>query len=239
MYMMMNAHPVTVIMVAGAFMVTPVYVLATYVFSGASRTKGLLAGSGFLGFGSLMFWVCLRDLPRGLGLAGNLLVPVAWILPGLLLCLKREWFLSRPLSQQWLIGLQLFRVIGGVFLIEMSRGNLPAIFAYPAGLGDILVALVALAVLLRYMKDAVVPKPAIFLVIGLGLADFLSAFFFASTSAETPLQLFFSPAASAVVVFPTGVIPLFLVSYAIFFHILSGLNYMRWQRGRTSAKGMV
>jgi hypothetical protein len=40
-------------------------------------------------------------------------------------------------------------VIGAVFLLEMARGNLPGIFADPAGVGDVLVALVALVVLIR------------------------------------------------------------------------------------------
>ncbi len=72
----------------------------------------------------------------------------------------------------------------------MIRGHLPGIFAYPAGLGDILVGLVALGVLLAYRKSERIPKAGIFLVIGLGIADFLSAFFFGFTSSEGPLQLF-------------------------------------------------
>ena len=63
---------------------------------------------------------------------------------------KRNWFLSQRLSQKWLIGLQILRLVGILFLIEMILGHIPGTFAYPAGLGDILVALVALAVLLAY-----------------------------------------------------------------------------------------
>ena len=146
----------------------------------------------------------------------------------MILYLRRDWFLSHELSQKWLIGLQLFRVIGGVFLIEMAMGNIPGIFAYPAGVGDIAVALVALAVLLRFRGTERIPGGAVFLVIGLGVLDFLSAFFFGFTSSETPVQLFFPDVPNAVVVFPTGMIPLFLVPYAIFFHTLSGLNYARY-----------
>ena len=137
MYAITNAHALTVITIVGAIMVTPIYVLATYVFSGASRTKGMQIGVAFLVFGSLMFWVCLSDMPRRLGLIGNLIVPAVWILPSLVLYLRRNWFLSQELSQHWLIGFQLFRVIGGVFLIEMAMGNIPGVFAYPAGIGAI------------------------------------------------------------------------------------------------------
>ena len=237
MYEIMNANPLAVMVTIGAFMVTPFYVLGTYVFSRASPGKGALVGSAFLLWGAFMFWVCLADVPRRLGLIGNLIVPAAWVLPSLILYLKREWFLDGRLSQKWLVGLQLFRFIGGVFLIEMARGNLPGVFAYPAGIGDILVAAVALAVLIAYRKSDHIPTGAIFLVIGLGMVDFISAFFFGFTSSETPLQLFFHEASSRVVVFPTGLIPLFLVPYAIFFHLLSALSYFRYGNREPGAIG--
>ncbi|HEY5777192.1 MAG TPA: hypothetical protein VIT00_00545 [Terrimicrobiaceae bacterium] len=226
----MDANALTIVIIIASIMVTPIYALATYVFSGASRVKGMEVSIGFLVFGSLMFWVCLSGLPRRLGLPGNLIVPAAWILPSAVLILRRQWFLDKSLSQKWLVGLQLFRAIGAVFLIEMTRGKIPGIFAYPAGIGDILVALAALAVLLRYRKATTIPPVPVFLVIVLGAADFLSAFFFGFTSSETPLQLFFPAVPNNVIVFPTGMIPLFLVPYAIFFHTLSALNYTMHDR---------
>jgi len=200
-----------------------------YVFSGASPKKGMQIGSAFLLWGSFMFWVCLSDIRKELAL-GSLVIPLSWLLPSLILYWKRNWFLSQKLSQNWLIGLQLFRVIGGVFLIEMILGHIPGIFAYPAGLGDILVSLVALGVLLAYRKSERIPKAGIFLVIGLGIADFLSAFFFAFTSSEGPFRLFYPAVTNNVVLFPTGMIPLFLVPCAIFFHMLSMLNYLKYER---------
>lgn len=228
MYAVMPAHFLTVVIVVGSLMVTPVYMLATYVFSGASPKKGMRIGVAFLLFGALMFWVCIGDVPGRLGLIGNLIVPLAWLLPSLILFMGRDWFLNRKLSQRWLIGLQLFRAIGGVFLIEMARGNLPGIFAYPAGVGDIAVAVVALLVLIRYRNATHIPSGAVWLVITLGMLDFLSAFFFGFTSSPTPLQLFFPNAPYTVITFPTGLIPLFLVPYAIFFHTLSALNFRKY-----------
>lgn len=177
-----------------------------------------------------MFWVCLSDLPRRLGLAENLIVPMSWILPSLILFWKRDWFLSQRLSQKWLIGLQLFRVIGGVFLIEMVLGHIPGIFAYPAGLGDILVGIVALIVLLAYRETNHLPRAVIFIVFGLGVADFVSAFFFGITSSAGPLQIFHPAITNNLILFPTGMIPLFLVPYAMFFHTLSMLNYVKFER---------
>ncbi|MEM7010522.1 MAG: hypothetical protein AAF585_03460 [Verrucomicrobiota bacterium] len=224
MYQFMEANPITIFIVLGSIMVTPFFVLATYAFSGASIAKGAWIGVAFLLFGATMFLVCTLTLPAKLGIPGNFIVPAAWTLPSLILYLKRDWFLSEPLSERWLVGLQIFRVIGGVFLLEMISGHIPAVFAYPAGLGDILVGVVALGVLLKYREAPRIPKAAINLVIVLGVADFISAFFFGFTSSESPLQLFFPDEPSQLLLFPTGMIPLFLVPYAIFFHTLSALN---------------
>ena len=90
--------------------------------------------------------------------------------------------------------------------------------------------LVALGVLFAYRKSERIPKAGIFLVIGLGVGDFLSAFFFGFTSSEGPFQLFYPAVTNNVRLFPTGMIPLFLVPYAIFFHTLSMLNYLKYER---------
>ena len=108
--------------------------------------------------------------------------------------------------------------------------NIPGIFAYPAGIGDILVAFVALGVIVIFRKGEQIPKKVVFLVIDLGIADFISAFFFGFTSSDSPLQFFFPPVENNVILFPTGMIPLFLVPSAIFFHTLSILNYLKFQR---------
>ena len=181
-----------------------------------------------------MTWVCLANAARSLGPFGRLVVPVCWAGPTLVLLFFRGWFLDRPLSQHWLIGLQLWRAIGGVFLIEMSREHIPGIFAYPAGLGDLFVSGLAAVVLLRYGRQPVIPRLAILLVIAFGVADFLSAFFFGFTSSRGPQQLFFPAVANDVSLFPTGLIPHFLVPGAIFFHALSWLELRRASTGSTA-----
>jgi hypothetical protein len=229
MYRVMNASPVTVIVVMAAMMMTPIYVFGTYIASKASVRKGALIGAGFLIWGAVMSWVCLADIARSVGPIGSLIVPACWASPTILLLLFRRWFMDRPLAQHWLIGVQLWRAIGGVFLIEMSRQNMPGIFAYPAGVGDLFVAGLAAAVLVRYRNQAVIPRVAILLVSGFGMADFLSAFFFGFTSSAGPQQLFFPPVVNDSLLFPTGLIPLFLVPCAIFFHALSLLELRRSQ----------
>ena len=235
-FQLIPAHGLSIFIVVGTMLITPFYVLATYVFSGASAEKGIKLGIGFAIFGAVMFLICLSDLPGKLGLLGNLIVHFVWITPSLILFLLRRQLLEHPLSQHWLVGLQLFRAIGGVFLIEMVVGNQPGIFAYPAGVGDIVVALVALAILLTNRKNSDVPRNSVIFLIAIGIADFITAFFFGFTSSPTPLQLFHPEVANQIMLFPTGMIPLFLVPYAIFFHTLSALNYsMHGSRGLSEA----
>ncbi|MGZ3506410.1 MAG: hypothetical protein ACXVAW_17895, partial [Vulcanimicrobiaceae bacterium] len=50
------------------------------------------------------------------------------------------------LSQQSLIGIQAFRLLGVLFIIALLRGQLPPIFALLAGIGDILIGATALEV---------------------------------------------------------------------------------------------
>jgi len=76
-----------------------------------------------------------------------------------------------------------------------------------------------------------IPGKFIIFIIVIGIADFMSAFFFGFTSSEgSPMQLFFPEITNRLILFPTGMIPLFLVPYAIFFHLLSLLNYLKFQR---------
>src|SRR4051812_9650357 len=69
------------------------------------------------------------------------------------------------------------RVIGGVFLIVMALGHLPAAFALPAGLGDIAIGVAAPFVALRLARDphGAGTRTAAVLFNVLGLLDFVVA----------------------------------------------------------------
>lgn len=146
----------------------------------------------------------------------------------------RHWILGRGVSQHLLIGLQLIRPIGMVFVFEHTQGNLPGIFAYPAGLGDLLTGLLAAFVLYRF-RDTKIPPFWIVLVAVVGLLDFVSAFFFGFTSSETPVQLFSFENPNQVTEYPLGLIPLFLVPYAVIAHILSLTQLSRDSRAEPIA----
>jgi hypothetical protein len=229
-YTVMDAHPLSIIIVVAAMLVTPFHLFATYAFSGASLRVGAALSAFWLVFGAVMTWMCLAGVPGHLGPAGNAVVPVVWLVPSLALIAARRRVLpgsgEPALDQRWIVALQLWRAIGGVFLIEMVRGHVPAVFAYPAGLGDLAVAVVAAGVLLGFRGRAI-PGWALWVLIVFGMVDFLSAFFFGVTSADGPQQIFATDNTSRLLEFPTGMIPLFLVPYAIFFHTLSALAARR------------
>jgi hypothetical protein len=55
--------------------------------------------------------------------------------------------------QPWIIGVQLYRVLGAIFLILYAADKMPGLFAWPAGIGDIIVGLLAPVVALAYARD--------------------------------------------------------------------------------------
>src|SRR5207245_6648798 len=78
-----------------------------------------------------------------------------------LLILASAWLLYRSsalnaviaaIPLPWLVGVQLYRVVGFSFLVLYAVGRLPGEFAIPAGAGDVVVGLAAPVV--GYLSDA-------------------------------------------------------------------------------------
>ena len=66
------------------------------------------------------------------------------LLLGYLALLSRDFrTIIAAIPQHWLIGIQTFRILGGVFLVRYFQGELPAVFAIPAGVGDVLTGIFA------------------------------------------------------------------------------------------------
>jgi hypothetical protein len=124
--------------------------------------------------------------------------------------------------QQWLIGVQLYRVIGGIFLIFYAAGQLPGLFAWPAAVGDVIVGLLAPIVGLAYARA---PRDAAGLVRGwniFGILDLVVAVgtgFMTSPSALQPIEV--EPNSAMMTALPMVLIPVFLVPLAIVLHVAS------------------
>ena len=83
----------------------------------------------------------------------GLLIPIAagvvlfWRWP-----LLRNIIDSAP--QTWIVSVQVFRVEGFIFLTLYAGGWLPGAFAWPAGVGDVIVGLLAPLVAIAYARGA-------------------------------------------------------------------------------------
>lgn len=132
----------------------------------------------------------------------------------------------RHTPQSWLVGAQVYRLVGLVFLVVWSLGGLPAFFALPAGIGDALTGAGAVLVALTIRRGVLGWRAA---TVGwnlLGVVDLLVAFGAGSTLLAGPLSRLFAAETSTALItqFPLGLVPLFLVPTSILLHCYSLTN---------------
>jgi hypothetical protein len=89
-----------------------------------------------------LFFECLQPRGQRVRRVGGLLI---WRSPRLARIID-------AVPQHWLIGVQLYRALGVIFLILYAAGKLPGLFAWPAGLGDVLVGVLAPVVAIAYRR---------------------------------------------------------------------------------------
>jgi hypothetical protein len=151
----------------------------------------------------------------------GLLIPIA---VGVLLF--RSWPLFRRtvgiLPNSWLVGVQLYRALGVIFLVLYAGGHLPGPFALPAGAGDVLVGIVAPFVAARFARS---PEKSAGLVRSwnvLGLADLAIALTMGFITSPSPFQLAsFDRPSGLIAMFPLALIPVFAVPLSILLHLAS------------------
>ena len=123
----------------------------------------------------------------------------------------REWLLK--LDLRYIIGLHLVRFVGIYFLVLHARGQLPAEFAVPAGWGDIIVALGALALL-------VIPNTAKarFPVLAWSIVGLLDILYVVKTAAGLIIT---NPESLSVMTrLPLSLLPTMIVPLVIFTHVV-------------------
>jgi hypothetical protein len=163
------------------------------------------------------------------------LVPLAIFLPvivgvPILLRSKRIGEVLDAMPASWLVGLQVYRILGGIFLVGWARGVVPGIFALPAGIGDVTTGLLALPVAyLLASRNGDGARPAIAWNI-FGLLDFTIAVGIGLAAAPGPLQVIVpSIPNTGVGLYPAVLIPAFAVPSSILLHVLS-LRQLRRRR---------
>jgi hypothetical protein len=124
--------------------------------------------------------------------------------------------------QHWLIGVQVYRVLGVIFLILYGTGNLPGLFAWPSGLGDVLVGVLAPVVAIAYARG---PHQNADLVRAwniFGIVDLIIAVTMGFLTSPSAFQVFaFDLSSELVGAFPLVLIPTYAVPISILLHLAS------------------
>jgi hypothetical protein len=186
-----------------------------------SRSVSVVLGAWFV----LAVWLsCLgvfqRAADRVPTIQYGLLTPILlgwWFLQS-----SRGRRLLGAIPAQWVIGVQIYRALGAVFLILYAAQRLPGAFAWPAGVGDVAVGLLAPIIALRYARS---PRESKALAVAwnvVGLTDLVVAVSMGFLTAPSPLQLFGLDAPNELIgAFPLALVPLYLVPISVVLHFAS------------------
>jgi hypothetical protein len=139
----------------------------------------------------------------------------AWISPSV-----RAALLGMPMP--FLIGLNVWRVAGGFFLLLAAAGRLGGPFPYSAGWGDVITGALALPVAWLALRGQ--GKALVWSWNAFGMLDLVAALAFGIVSANgSPLQLIHAGEGSQAVqmmpwsLIPTVLVPMFLIVHAVVF----------------------
>lgn len=139
----------------------------------------------------------------------------------LALCLTLSPSLRALLSnQRHLILLNLWRLVGVMFLMLMANGQMPALWALPAGVGDVIVGATA-PWIARHVETPEGKRRAIMFNL-FGMADLVVAVGLGVMTSPGPAHVFHTTPTSAFATqFPLALVPAFLVPLAFAVHVVS------------------
>jgi hypothetical protein len=148
-------------------------------------------------------------------------VVLALVLIGLAASLAASGSLRSLLTNQAnLIRLNVWRLIGLVFLLLMIDGQMPALWALPAGIGDVIVGGAAFWVASQLDRPNGTRRAVMFNLFG--LADLVVAVGLGIMTAAGPTQVFqTTPTSELATRFPLVLVPAFLVPLAVMLHLVS------------------
>ena len=190
-------------------------------FSGIRALDGPEARKSVWTFGSAIFaftWLLGTFLLGSENFFRNNVIPLALsgtLLSGYLLLLSRDFrAIIASIPPHWLIAIQTSRIFGAVFLIRWWQGDAPAVFAIPAGVGDVLTGLFAPAVAYWWYTGKPYARTAAILWNLFGMADFVNAVTIANI---------IQPG----IVFPIVMIPVYSVPRAFLIHSYSLIGLLK------------
>jgi hypothetical protein len=131
----------------------------------------------------------------------------------------------------WLVALQVYRIFGGIFLVNWVNGTVAGVFAWPAAIGDMLTGIMALPVAFLLASGAANARRSAIAWNIFGLTDFAIAITMGVLSNPGPLQIFgLDIPASLAGTYPIVLIPAFAVPSSILLHALSIRHLRRMGR---------
>jgi hypothetical protein len=186
----------------------------------------------------LALWLAVTAVLAGHGtFVQDRNVGVPWIAPTILVALLLGLAGLRSAPGADLADLtrgQTFRVIGGVFLALLVLGQLPPVFALPAGLGDVAIGLAAPFVSRRLRRGDT--RGAVLFHV-LGVVDLVVAIGTGFLAAPGPYQVFTGPVStSAMTALPLVLIPTVLVPVSIAVHLVAVRRLSRDGRPAASVR---
>jgi len=134
----------------------------------------------------------------------------------------RQFALS--LNPQLLTLAQTWRIVGFTFVLLEARDILPAIFALPAGYGDMTIGATATLVAWKLANPA--HRNSFILWQLLGIADLVTA---VSLGTTARLLSPHSPSMVAMTVLPLSLVPTFLVPLFLIFHLICIAQARAWR----------
>jgi hypothetical protein len=129
------------------------------------------------------------------------------------------------IPQHWLIGIQTFRILGGVFLIRYFQGDLPGVFAIPAGVGDVLTGIFAPVVAYWWFTGKPYARAAAIAWNLFGMADLVNAVAIG----------WLTGGGGGGIVFPIVLIPIYAVPRAFLVHSYSLIGLLRKRSRRVES----
>jgi hypothetical protein len=189
---------------------------------------GLVAAwFAFSASASAAHWFRNDDNRFGIGVA---------LAAGLPLILFAAWWITSEKFRQFAMSLspstltlaQSWRILGFTFVLLEARGALPAIFALPAGYGDMFIGATATIVAWKLANPS--HRRAFIFWQALGITDLVLAVGLGTTAR------LLDPEASmaAMTVLPLSLIPTFFVPLLLMLHVISIAQARSWKRGLRS-----
>lgn len=153
---------------------------------------------------------------------------------------RRIGKLLEAMPDSWLVGLQTYRVIGGVFLVNWLAGSTPGVFAVPAGTGDVITGLMALPTALALASGRPDSVRAALLWNLFGIADLVVAVTLGALTTPGALQrLAFDHPNLVTGTYPIAIIPAFTVPTSLVLHALSLRQLLRLRRARSGTSRLT